>query len=466
MMRSVERQRSADRLGRDSGRARRPGSRAREPEEGIRSWDPGTRRWDDEVRALADPGPTDLRRVSMACLGRTGQWGNALMAYFFLKAFSGAHHMTPEVPRWIGQDLFGRQDDPMTVAHRVILYDMVSEICQDAHHPMVTASLAVSRARAVREGGRRLVLLRDPLLDRADLASPPTSVDLEGLYFLHTRHLSPHRDLLRRAVEPVPALRERLDVGWRNLRGRGDTVIGLHVRRGDFASKFIHQGFEFVTPMRWYRSWLDRLWARYERPVLFVAGDSLPQTLRALDRYHPVTIRDLGVQVPPELLTLDLPPAHLQRNAEFFPDWFMLTRCHALAISNSTFSFTASMANTTASVFARPDLQANALVPFDPWDSEPLLFLSPSRSLVLEVLRRLSRSQQGMGLRAAVPSVGRALRWYGQVLRSRATASRHYSGTAGLFRELLRPQFYLAACRRYDERVPGAAIAGLPTIPP
>ncbi|HXJ84035.1 MAG TPA: hypothetical protein VMS64_35795 [Candidatus Methylomirabilis sp.] len=404
--------------------------------------------------------------MSMACLGRTGQWGNALMAYFFLKAFAAAHHMTPEVPRWIGQDLFGRRDDPMTHAHPVILYDMVSEICRDVYHPMVTASLAVSRARAVGEGGRRLTLLRDPLLDRPDLASPTTSVDLEGPYLLHTRYLARHRDFLRRAVEPVPALREGLEAGWSNLRGRGDIVIGLHVRRGDFDSKFVHQGFEFVTPIGWYRSWLDRLWARYERPVLFVAGDSPAQTLRALDRYHPVTIRDLGVKLPAELRTLDLPPAHLQRDAEFFPDWFMLTRCHALAISNSTFSFTASMANTTASVFARPDLPAKALLPFEPWNSEPLLFLPPSRNLLLEVLSRLSLSQQGMGRRSMVPNLGRALRWYGQVLRSRMIASRHYSGTPGLFRELLRPGFYLAACRRYDERVPGDARPGLPAIPP
>src|SRR5262249_9104954 len=161
----------------------------------------------------------------------------------FLKAFAAAHHLTAEVPRWIGQDLFGRQDDPMTHAHPVVWYDAVSEICHDAHHPMVTASLAVSRARALAEGGRRLVLLRDPLLDHPDHTSPNTTVDLEGPYLVHTRHLARHRDLLRRAVEPVPRLRERLEAGWENLRRRGDIVIGLHVRRGDFDSKFVHQGF-------------------------------------------------------------------------------------------------------------------------------------------------------------------------------------------------------------------------------
>lgn len=431
---------------------------------GLRSWDPGTRVWDEEVRALSVLGATERRRVSMACLGRTGQWGNALMAYFFLRAFADVHEMAPEVPRWIGQDFFGRLDDPITHAHPVVLYDMVSEICQ-RFHPMVTASLATSRARAVREGGRRLIVLRDSLLDEADPSLPAACVDLEGLYFLHTRHLARHRDRLRRAVEPVPALRDCLEAGWRNLRRRGDVVIGLHVRRGDFDSKFAHQGFEFVAPIAWYQSWLDELWRRHERPVLFVASDSLPQVLPALARYRPITIRDLGVELPPEFLRLDLPPVHIQRKADFFPEWFMLTRCHALAISNSTFSFTASMLNETASVFMRPDPQANALVPFDPWDSEPLLFLPPSANLPLEVLKRLSAARRGMGLRAIVPNLRRALRWYAQVLLLRATAARHYSGTAGLLRELLRPQFYLSALRRYDEGEAGAAEADSPGPP-
>jgi hypothetical protein len=388
------------------------------------------------------------------------------MAYCFLKAFAEVHDMVPEVPRWIGQDVFVHRDDPITCAHPAIMYDMVSEICRDSYHPMVTASLAASRARALREAdGRRLVLLRAALLTQPSHALPAPCLDLEGPYLLHTRHLSPYRDHLRRAFTPIPALQERLEHCWRDLCSRGDFVIGVHVRRSDFDVKFSHQGFEFVAPMQWYRSWLDGLWARRRRPVLFVASDSLPMVLPALARYRPVTARDLGVEVPPELLGLDLPAAHLQKSVDFFPDWFVLTRCHALAISNSTFSFTASMMNETASSFVRPDLRARALMPFDPWNSEPLLFLAPTGNLLREVLNRLSLAQRGMGLRATVPNLGRALHWYVQVLLARATAARHYGGTAGLIRELLQPRLYLAACRRYDRGCPGESEAELPAVP-
>jgi hypothetical protein len=392
----------------------------------------------------------------MACLGRHGRWGNTLMGYFFLKAFARVHQMASEVPRWIGEDLFGRQDDAITQVHPIILYDMVSDICQESHYPAVTFSLAASRARTVREtGGRTLFVLRDPLLAHPEYPLPGPSLDLEGPYFLHTRHLSPHRDYLRRLVQPVPALRERLESAWRDLSSRGDAVIGVHVRRSDFDGAFSRQGFEFVAPARWYLAWLEQLWVRYDHPVLFLASDSLEEVLPAFNRYNPVTTRDLGVRLPPELLDLDLPLAHVEPDASFFPDWFMLTRCHAVATSNSTFSFTACMMNETASLFVRPDLRLRTLVPFDPWDSEPLLFLPPARNLPLDALRRLFLAQRGMGLRATMPGLRQALRWYVSVLKLRAMACRHYFGPRGLSRELRRPQFYLAARRRYDERSAG-----------
>ena len=254
--------------------------------------------WDDELQRLP-VWPSPERRVSMACLGRHGRWGNTLMGYFFLQAFSHVHEMIPEVPRWIGQDLFGRRDDALGNVYPVILYDMISEICQESHHPMVTFNLAAGRARVVRERyGRKLSVLRDPLLTHPPPPLPATSVDLEGPYLLHTRHLAPHRDLLRRLVQPIPALREPLEAAWRTLRSRGDAVIGVHVRRSDFDRAFSQQGFEFIAPMQSYLRWLEWAWARHERAVLFVASDSLERVLPALARYRPVTSRDLGITLP------------------------------------------------------------------------------------------------------------------------------------------------------------------------
>jgi hypothetical protein len=63
------------------------------------------------------------------------------------------------------------------------------------------------------------------------------------------------------------------------------------------------------------------------------------------------------------------PPA----GAEFLVDFFALCRADRLAISNSTFSFVASMLNEGAAECMRPDPKLQALVPYDPWDAEILL---------------------------------------------------------------------------------------------
>jgi hypothetical protein len=401
----------------------------------------------------------------MACLGRHGRWGNTLLAYFFLKAFARVHQLTSETPRWIGQDVLDVRDAAISEAHPIVLYDMVSEICQEHHHPMVTFSQAASRARTVREiGGRSLVVLRDPLLTDSGHALPGTCLDLEGPYFLHTRHLAPHREYLRGLVQPLHALRGPLESAWRQLAARGDAVIGIHVRRTDFDTALGQQGFEFVAPIRWYLAWLERVRHRYTNPVLFVATDSPRDVLPALAAWHPVTMRDLDLNIASPLLHPDLPVSHVEPDATFFPDWFMLTRCDALATSNSTFSFTASLINERASLFVRPDLRREALVPFDPWDSEPLLFLPPARNLPLDVLRRLFFAQRGIGARAMRSNLRQALRWYVNVLRVRAMACRHYLGPGGLSRELWRPQFYIATNRRYDAGHPGDGGGAPPEI--
>ena len=59
-------------------------------------------------------------------------------------------------------------------------------------------------------------------------------------------------------------------------------------------------------------------------------------------------------------------------------DWAFLSRCDALAISNSTFSFSAAMLAAQrrggdAFLAVRPDPRARALVPLDPWDAPPTL---------------------------------------------------------------------------------------------
>jgi hypothetical protein len=66
-------------------------------------------------------------------------------------------------------------------------------------------------------------------------------------------------------------------------------------------------------------------------------------------------------------LNIELPKAN------YYPDFYILTQLDVVAISNSSFSFVASMLNERAKFFCRPSLLSNKIIPFDPWDSYVLL---------------------------------------------------------------------------------------------
>ena len=113
----------------------------------------------------------------------------------------------------------------------------------------------------------------------------------------------------------------------------------------------------FIAPNSCYKKWLQGLWETLEKRVLFIASDELEEVVDDFADYYPVTVKDLGVEMP---------------EASFYPDFYILSQCDVLAISNSTFSVAASMLNERCKFFFRPHLPSKKLIPFNPWDSEPL----------------------------------------------------------------------------------------------
>jgi hypothetical protein len=100
-----------------------------------------------------------------------------------------------------------------------------------------------------------------------------------------------------------------------------------------------------------------------------------------------VTQRDLQLNLPEGLGDL-----------AFYIDFFILSRCEVVCISNSTFSFAACMLNMNGSIFIRPhrDLSSR-FTPFDPWNSQPVLWFGGTKAKLLKsswnVLRLTYRTQ-------------------------------------------------------------------------
>lgn len=273
--------------------------------------------WPEKPRLTAAAGP----RVVMSTLGRNGRFGNSILQYAFLRLYAAEYGMAYEVPDWVGRYLF------------------------DGNDPWPSAPLSVLHEADAR--------FEDSLARRIPLVY--RNYDLLGHFCYPTAAMARHRRLFRDMLSPNPVLRPRLDLAMERLRGMGRTVVAAHLRRGDFG-----QGPFWIAPEAWYQAWLEEHWAGLDAPVLYLATDE-PALVEAFGRYRPVTLADLGVPLP---------------GAEFYLDFHVLSRADLMLISNSTFSFTASMLNAArdggeARRFLRPDRDRRCLVPYDPWDADP-----------------------------------------------------------------------------------------------
>lgn len=260
----------------------------------------------------------------MSALGSNGigrGFGNKLFQYIFLKTYARRHNLQVETPEWIGRYLFGCNDPAIS--------------CQLPSVAQVSPSL------------------EDDPVAKAD--QPYQNVDFIGYFQYHTRYYAPDRDYIRSLFRPVPEVQAVMDAGVRRLRSQGETMIGIHLRRGDYEKR--PEDHFFVTPSRWYLTWLNNIWDSLRNPVLFIASDEPDKVLNDFSDFRPTTSEMLGVTLP---------------KARFFPDFFILTQCDVVAISNSTFSFAACMLNERAGVFMRPYPPVSVLVPFDPWNDNVL----------------------------------------------------------------------------------------------
>lgn len=251
-------------------------------------------------------------RLMASRIGNAGRFGNQLLQYAFLRAYAERTGLELETPEWIGRSIYGF-DDPLTGP---ILPTLHEDDCQFA------AALAGHAP------------------DRC------AGHDIVGYFCGDTTPFAAFRERIRNWFQPVGAVAAHADAALAAVRERGQTVVAIHLRRGDFGG-----GRFWIAPESWYLDWLERIWSGLDRPVLYIATDA-PHLVDRFTRYAPLQAADLTTPLP---------------GAEFFTDHWILSQSDALAVSNSSFSVTAAMLNARATITVRPHRQKRRLVSFDPW---------------------------------------------------------------------------------------------------
>ncbi|MGB3508659.1 MAG: FkbM family methyltransferase [Microcoleaceae cyanobacterium] len=258
--------------------------------------------------------------ITMSTLGNNGGFANQLFQYGFLKTYAKEHNLRVETPEWIGKKIFGFDD------------------------PLIKRSLPVISENI------------ESNVSTSNIVNSPeifSNVDFWGYFQYHTAYYAKYQEYWRSLFQPVAEIEAKMQTAWKGLKAKGKTLVAVHLRLGDYFYLYPH----WIAPWEWYGEWLRGLWETLEDPILYVASDDVEKVLGCFAQYQPITAQDLGVELP---------------EADFYRDFYVLSHADAVAISNSTFSFAASMLNQQAKSFCRPHFPSKKLIPFDPWNSLPL----------------------------------------------------------------------------------------------
>lgn len=261
--------------------------------------------------------------ITMSTFGTNGRFGNQIFQYAFLKIYAKEHDLQVQIPRWpIGEYLFGHQDPE------------ISQILPQ-----------------IRESSEEIA--ESEIFN----ANPPLkNIDIRGYFQYHTSYYARYKEYFCDLFKPRREIEQKIQQAWHKLGLSQKTVVCLHIRLKDYGFSYF-----FIPPFAWYLDWLNELWPTLANPILYIATDEPETVLPHFAAYHPLTAKDLQVKL-----------SEADFDADFYVDFYMLTQGDRVAISNSTFSFAACMLNQRSKLFVRPHLPSQKLIPFDPWDSEPI----------------------------------------------------------------------------------------------
>lgn len=339
--------------------------------------------------------------VTMTGFGELGRFGNQVLQYAFLKAYAATHSIPEiQVPEWIGARLFGLDDAPVARALPAVV-----EFAGTLANSTFTDELIGFVKRSNTAG--TTPELRPSCLTRESIGEAPRNVDIWGWFQWHSSAFAPFKSLLRDTFAPTPALSAHLgaafDSAIRHRGGRRRTVVGVHLRYGDYAS-IAASSFGYCAPTTWYLEWLRRVWPTLDDPVLVVTSDDLKSVLGDFAEFDPVTTNDAGMGMPQEFKGA---------KAGFFPDWYALTQCDVLAISNSTFSFSASLMNEREGLRVFRAHYAHRIVEISPWDADPIVHREVNKSGVAHAVETLQILYNTQGAKAVLRNMLYELPCYG-----------------------------------------------------
>ena len=326
----------------------------------------------------------DPHILTMPALGRLGRFGNQIFQYAFLKIAARASNAEVQTERWVGQDLFGHRDPPVSV-HLEPLVETGSTM--ESMLGIVPEFIPYLERATGRKPGQ---------IGVDAMTQGSRSGNVIGLFQWHSSAYRPHKEYFRSLFKPCDDLRPWLDEPITEMRKHGKTIVTLHLRTGDY-HWLPQMSWTLMPPLKWWADWLESIWDELDEPVLYLCSNNVNEVRHWFKKFKPFTSDDFPTQPPARLKGIPV---------GFYRDYYMMTQADVVAASNSTFSFTAAMLNERATRFVRPHWDfATRFTDFDPWNADPLLFLEGGGHVMLKgYWNMLKVARQTRGIRGALAS--------------------------------------------------------------
>ena len=257
--------------------------------------------------------------VSMSVFLWGAAFGNQLFRYACLKLYALRHALTPALPAWEGQTLFGLEDRP----------------CEGLGLPARMYPGFADNDREIWE-----------------FDDPPMDIDLDGYFQEIPECWRKHRPLLRHLFELRSEHLEAIEA-WRHAVTKGGrrTLVAVHVRRGDYHRYPGVPQFRLV-PEDWYLEWLRAIWPTLCDPVLFVGTDDPKAILPRFQEFETVSA------------TFGWPAQELP---DYIRDFEAMRRADYLAICNSSFGRMAAILAAPNQKCFLPSFVTQSFAPYEPW---------------------------------------------------------------------------------------------------
>jgi hypothetical protein len=276
-----------------------------------------------KIDVLGDKQPV----VTMSNFGRNGRFGNQLFQYTFLRLVAERQSAQLQLPVWAGSAIFGLS----TPDHSKTKIKIVNE-------SEMTASDLINLMRVTDKNFQDL--------------------DYDGHAQMHTSCYAADKDFIRSLFVFDKRLGSFFERALSHLGLAQKKIIAIHLRRGDY-------GYDryFRAPCSWYEKWVNHAGYSPDEYIIYICSESPKKYRKRFPQFTVITSDDLKC------------PAQLAP----YLDFMIMTLADAVATSNSSFSFFATMLNRKTNQFYRPDFDQLSLVQFDPWNANPLLIkeLSP-----------------------------------------------------------------------------------------